>query len=284
MISKCFFHNFTLLNYLKLKNFLFIVAVAIVALVVLLLIVNPEILDKIWLWLIGFAGGILGLFRNFYDQALSVFSKKLDVPDLKPKQEPAIAVLPNTQLETVQKLDNLARKIDEKSLTQLNSTFNGTTLTVLRYIDDGETTLGLLFFRDSFFSYSLEDTYRDVKVMGETRIPAGEYTVDFNKMVTDLTQTYRNKYPWFAYHLEIKDVPNFGDVYIHIGNTSADTMGCLLIADGIDSSSAHKSLTLSMQAFQRFYKRMKDLLDNGEKIRIVIHDENWFQKINIQNI
>ena len=38
-----------------------------------------------------------------------------------------------------------------------------------------------MLFRSEFECYTLEDEYRDVKVMGETCIPEGTYDVKFRK-------------------------------------------------------------------------------------------------------
>lgn len=275
------------------RNFLFLLFIAILTILVLLFITNPGLLDNIWLWLIGFAGGIIGFFRNIYDQFLQFIHKsekaELAVATAKVKAENLSSAsnseIIKAQNVTSQKIDSLVQKIEDKqTIKTLNTPFDGTTLTVLRYIDDGETTLGLLFFRDTFFAYSLEDTFREVKIKGQTRIPAGEYKIDFNRELTGLTQKYKAKYSWFTYHLEIKNVQDFTGVYIHIGNDKEDTAGCLLIADGINASSPQKTLLYSTQAYERFYRLLKDLLESGEKVRIVIHDENWFKKINLQNI
>jgi hypothetical protein len=283
-----FFVPFAYSKLPKLRNILFILIVAILTVLVLLFISNPEILDKIWLWLIGFEGGVIGLFRAAYEWIANLFKKKDDKtgsPDNTTTHE-AVAhnEIVNAQKATTEKLDNLTRKLEEKGITSLNTPFNGTTITLLRYVDDGEASLGLLFFRNEFFAYVLEDAFHEVKIKEQTRIPAGEYMIAFNETLTDLTHTYRNKFSWFTWHIEVKNVPNYDGIYIHIGNKSADTAGCLLIADGINAASPQKSLIYSTQAFERFYKKMKSLLDTGEKIRIVIHNENWFPKINLQNM
>jgi len=275
------------------RNLFFLLFVAILAILIILFITNPGLLDNIWLWLVGFMGSIIGFFRNIYDQIRQAIikddKKTLAFANATAKAGNNKSVINpefvNNQRETTQKIDALINKIEDKqTITSLNTPFEGTTITVLRYIDDGSTTLGLLFIRDDFFSYTLEDTYHEVKIKGQTRIPAGEYKVEFHKNDTPLTTKYRNKYNWFTYHLEIKSIPNYSGVFIHIGNDSGDTEGCLLIADGVNASSVQKALIYSTQAYKRFYLRIKDLIDSGEKIRIVIHDENWFKKINLQNI
>ena len=86
-----------------------------------------------------------------------------------------------------------------------------------RIASDNESTLGLLTVNGKKLSFVIEDEQRDVKVKGETRIPAGKYQVTFRKQLTLLTNKYRAKYTWFSYHLELVGVPNFSYVYIHIG-------------------------------------------------------------------
>ena len=48
---------------------------------------------------------------------------------------------------------------------------------VLRYSDNGESTLGLLKVNGKFFCYTLEDQYQEVKVKHQTRIPEGTYNI-----------------------------------------------------------------------------------------------------------
>lgn len=275
------------------RSIVSVIIIAVLILLVLVFVTNPDLLDGIWLWLIGLAGGIIGFFRNIVDQIRSWFNI-LDKRELatagatagaQGQTQVATPQQPDAYTETVKKVDTLIEKIEGgNTVLPNNPPFDGTTLTVLRYSDDGETTLGLLFLRNQFIAYCLEDTFREEKVQGETRIPSGIYDVDFLKVDTNLTKKYREKYPWFTYHLEIKNVPNYTGVFIHIGNTHKDTAGCLLIADGINASSVNRMIVESANAYKRFYLRMKDLIESGEKLRIVIHDENWFKKVNLHTI
>ena len=265
------------------KNFLFILIVIVFTVLLLLFITNPGLLDKIWLWIVGLIGGIIGLFRNIVDQLKGVSG---DDESAKNESSKTLVEAAKIQQQTTAKVDELVKKIEDKDKNKveaLNKPFNGTTITVLRYLDDSETTLGILYVNKKFFTYSLEDTFRPEKIAGETRIPSGTYSLDFNNELTDLTKKYQSKFDWFKFHLEIKDVPNYKNVYIHIGNTKKDTAGCLLIADGVTATSAQKSISYSTQAYKRFYEHISKLIENGEKVRIAIHDENWFQKINVSN-
>jgi len=60
-------------------------------------------------------------------------------------------------------------------------------LEVLRISSEGTSTNGILFDvsnnQRKFLSYTLEDEYRDDKVMSKTRIPAGTYELLFEKKV-----------------------------------------------------------------------------------------------------
>lgn len=111
--------------------------------------------------------------------------------------------------------------------------------------------------------------------MKETRIPAGTYTLDIQKAETPLTLKYRAKYSWFINHLEIKNVPNFVGVYIHIGNFDADSAGCVLLGDNADNNVIGPgSITNSTQAFKRFYTQVYDLLP----VTLIVRDEKELLK------
>ena len=139
-------------------------------------------------------------------------------------------------------------------------------LDVLRYKDDGNTTLGLLFIDGVFECYTIEDEEREEKIKGETRIPEGTYKLDFRRELSGLTHSYRRKYDWFDYHLHVKDVPNFKYVYIHVGNTEKNTDGCLLLGSTVDKDSMFQGR--STAAFKELYLKVGDAINKGEPINI----------------
>lgn len=146
-----------------------------------------------------------------------------------------------------------------------------------RFSDNRESTLGLFFkvgVMVPFKSFCLEDEFRESKVSGETRIPAGTYKLVIQKSETPKTIQYRKKYPWFKNHIMVKDVPGFIGIYIHIGNNDADTDGCLLLGDVcLNNSIGRGEITSSTNAFKRFYDDVYDALEKGTQVTLEIRDE-----------
>ena len=91
------------------------------------------------------------------------------------------------------------------------------TLVLTRRWQTGDTTMGTLTVDGSPLCYTLEDVVREVKIPGETAIPAGTYVVTMHQS------------PRFGRVPKIHDVPGFTDVLCHAGNTAKDTAGCVLV-------------------------------------------------------
>lgn len=141
-----------------------------------------------------------------------------------------------------------------------------------RFYQDKETTLGNVQINGKHFCTSLEDQYQDKKVLGETRIPMGRYEIKYRKVLSPMTERYRQRFPWFSWHLELQDVPEFQYVYIHIGNDDDDTEGCLLVGNGYlirDKA----TLLDSTKAYEALYKKVSPMLDDGERVFIEIYNE-----------
>ena len=297
------------------KRFFVLLLIAALIIGLLLFFTNPGLLDKVWIWFIGFLGAIIGFFRNLFDQIKDVFKEsKTNSPTEHAHSNPSPqtkATLSSHKHDTTEankakvKITSKAQHgheaisssdiesqieetqkqiIKQKETAHTYTSFEGTTITLVRFVHDQETTLGLLYLEGIFMCYTLEDTYRAVKVKKETRIPAGIYPIDFHISAhpSRLTQKYRDRKSLqgiFTHHLEVKNVPDFNYVYLHMGNDHGDTDGCILIANGISANTLHKSIVSSEKAYFNFYQKVKTLLEKGEKVRIIIHDEDWLQKI-----
>lgn len=139
-------------------------------------------------------------------------------------------------------------------------------IVVDRFYDNGDATIGIMMVDSKFEAFTLEDEKRTKKVNGETRIPAGLYFIEFQKIVTPKTKSYRNRYEWFTFHLEIKKVSGFTNVYLHVGNYDTDTDGCILLGTTADSDSG--VIGRSTKAFKRFYEKVSEVLEAGEQVSI----------------
>ena len=145
-------------------------------------------------------------------------------------------------------------------------------LNLIRYNHDKKSTQGILMLNGKFFCHTVEDEHRCEKVNGQTRIPEGNYPVEQRLEDTSLTKKYKAKFNWFDYHFEIKDIPNFKWVYIHIGNSELDTEGCLLVGDTAinDPDNISSRIGNSTIAYKRLYMAMKKAVSNNESITLLI--------------
>lgn len=146
---------------------------------------------------------------------------------------------------------------------------------IQRFSDNGNSTIGMMFIDGKFFCYVLEDEFREVKKMGETRIPAGIYELGIKDVLTGLTKKHRSSYgSWFEYHIEILNIPNFKTVYLHVGNKETHTDGCPLLGESANNNQVAKGfISSSMAACKRFYEVIYPLLKGGEKVFIEVRDE-----------
>ncbi|WP_157492769.1 DUF5675 family protein [Echinicola pacifica] len=263
------------------RRFIGLFIIGIVLVMLLVFFTNPDLLSKIWLYLIGFVGYIITLGQKGFSAVKKMFERS-------PKPiESIISPSPKADEPANFEIDHLQSRIrkleSDLALAQQGTVAEKTaTISLLRYYDDGETTLGLMFMRTKFFCYTLEDTHRELKVKHQTRIPAGQYAINFNKNITPMTQKYRDKNSWFDFHLQLQDVPEFEGIYIHIGNNHEHTSGCILIADGV-SAGMPRSILSSSKTYEQFYKKISSLLHTHENVSIAIYNEDWFGKSPIRS-
>ena len=150
-------------------------------------------------------------------------------------------------------------------------------LQVLRFSSEPDSTSGLLFDVTNgikFLCYTLEDEYREEKVMSETRIPQGVYNIKLRK-----EGGYNKKYNkrFSDIHrgmLHITDVPGFEWILIHCGNTDEHTGGCLLLGDSQENNAIRKDgyIGHSTQAYKRIYPPIAKALEKGENVMITYID------------
>ena len=127
-------------------------------------------------------------------------------------------------------------------------------------------TSGFLNIDGEFHCYTLELPDKE-NAQRISCIPIGRYTLIEREEVTDMTTRYRRKYDWFNWHLMLKDVKNRSGIYLHIGNITKDSYGCILLGSQINSD---HFLSNSTKTFKKFYMKIKAAIRRGEKVQITI--------------
>lgn len=144
-------------------------------------------------------------------------------------------------------------------------------LDVVRTQFGKDATNGMLFIDGVFECFTLEDEYRDVKVMHETCIPEGEYEIKL-RAEGGFHSRYLKRYgaDWHKGMLWLQDVPNFTWILIHTLNDSTQTSGCLGVGSAQQDLDldAKGLITQSRDAYMRLYPKVRDALLAGEKVTI----------------
>lgn len=127
-------------------------------------------------------------------------------------------------------------------------------------------TIGKLYIDGTYFCDTLEDKDRGLtqsmqlseiknkKVYGQTAIPTGTY---------QLTITYSNRFKQLM--PLINNVPGYDGIRIHVGNTSKDTDGCILV--GVNKVVG--KVLESKITYQKLYQKLSEA-NNNQKIYITI--------------
>ena len=155
-------------------------------------------------------------------------------------------------------------------------------LKAVRFSSQEDSSSGLLFDATNgmdFLCYTLEDERRKDKKFGETRVPAGVYSIKLRDS-GGMTKRYAAKYKdMHKGMLCIHNAPDwkivtpdmtFQYVLIHVGNTDEHTAGCLIIGDTQENNILKKDgfIGKSVQAYKRVYPLIVKALDAGEEVSI----------------
>lgn len=108
-----------------------------------------------------------------------------------------------------------------------------------RIREDGTVTLGVLVYDNQPICVTLEEPDLD-NAVGISNIPEGSY------------ETHSHQSPKFGDTWWVKDVPNRSEILIHIGNTTEDTRGCILLGLQFGKYIGNRpSIVSSRKAMQR---------------------------------
>lgn len=118
--------------------------------------------------------------------------------------------------------------------------------------------------------WTLEDTKREHKIFGETRIPPGRYLLNIRNN-GGMNIRFAARFPDFHRGMIwLRHVPQFEHVYIHPLNTASETLGCIGVGLGYDTD----RIISSVAAYRRIYGPIIEAIDNGG-CHIIIEDEDY---------
>ena len=142
-----------------------------------------------------------------------------------------------------------------KPTTSKNENIN---LLLIRDTLNDVSTMGKLFLNGEEFCDTLELPWKQNQ-RSISCIPAGEYDARLRLPRESATREY--------IHLLVKDVPNRSYILVHIGNTTADTKGCILVGQSRKQHFVGNS-TLAMDLL------IKEILNlGGENIKLIIKNK-----------
>lgn len=147
---------------------------------------------------------------------------------------------------------------------------------LLKRVRQGKnSTLSELYIEDSFQCYVLETSIREQKIKGQTCIPAGIYRLGINYW-GGMNTTYKRRFPDLHQGMiEIKNIPDFSMVYIHVGNTYTDTAGCPLVGTYFHKNKQRDEYEVykSVEAYRELYNKIIEKVKTGE---VTLHIEHVF--------
>ena len=160
---------------------------------------------------------------------------------------------------------------------------------VLRLSSGKDSTSGILFEIDrgkrTFLAYTLEDEQRDVKVWGETRIPAGSYKLKLRNE-GGFHSRYQAKYGnMHKGMIHVQDVPGFEFILWHTGNTDEHTAGCLILGNTQTNNRIAKDgfIGSSVDAYKFVYPRVAAAIESGQDVSVEYIDYDGETKSELSN-
>lgn len=151
------------------------------------------------------------------------------------------------------KLDGLWGQLSCRAMDAYCIATYKTHIKVIRAFSTNTSTAGRLFLNGLYQCDTLEDPYHPVKVYGDTRIPEGFYHIDI-RATGGFHNRYSRRYPEFHEGmLQLRNVPGYTYILIHIGNSAKDTRGCILVGR---RSNKGNYIYSSAVAYKRLYTKV----------------------------
>ena len=219
------------------KRVFSLILVALVTFGVIYFIKYPELLEDIWLWLVGLSGSVVALGRRILD----FFKEKLG--GVKP-------------------LEKVVAKVAPKPFS----------LRLARFADDGRETQGILYAQGERIGFTLEASGLVDGKQSTGRIPAGTYSLIFNPTPNEADQRLKAEFPdWFSSRLMIK-VPDQPGSFLSGISGDLNQPGMVSISDAKHASDVGLADQEQGAKFKELYKEVAQTLSMGKKVQISITD------------
>ncbi|MFP4470081.1 MAG: DUF5675 family protein [Bacteroidota bacterium] len=218
------------------KRFFIILIVALTTVAVLLLLYNPDLLEKVWLWIVGLIGTIAA-FLETANKSISKTVKQVFNKDKNSKKEPPAYPLPDAE-----------------------------SLYLLRLHESSGIILGNLFYKGSFFSFGLESQ--------AGHITEGTYRLVIAQN-REAGEIYQRAFHWFKGHIGIQNGNEAQAPLIHIGGLRTEPPGSILLTTELNPETALKDPDMA-NTYRRLYLELTHKIKQGIPVQLVVKNKNWF--------
>ena len=237
------------------NRILLLILIAGLTFLVVLFTLRPDLLDTVWLWLVGLSGAIIKGFHLIIEFFKEKFSDEKERGESKEQS-------------------------NESSASENRDKFTGITLKLLRNTGDDATSTGMLYIKNANYCLTLESQSGKAESTSMRRIPAGTYQIQFLKEKNNLTLKYKEKYPeCFVWHLQLKDVPELSPFFIHDAGDNSGVNG-LVVFNSLNIGNKTSFISNSMETYRRLYEFLSDNLERNVPVQIIVYDEKWIEKLN----
>jgi hypothetical protein len=135
-------------------------------------------------------------------------------------------------------------------------------LYLYRTIQTKKHTLGVLVYKDKMW-FSLELPWKN-NAIRESCIVADTYDLSIDFSQKNGLKEHKNQI------VELESKHDRSQIQIHVGNSSSDTKGCILIGQRVNNARNNLKLQLSLPAYKEFFTEVYNSVKTGQsKLHII---------------
>lgn len=233
------------------NRLLLLLLVAVITMGVVFFIKKPEVINDIWLWLLGFAGPLIRVFQELWDRVKKAFAKNEKRTDGR------------------NELQNVSLSQGSTELTA-NDNFDGLTFHMQPSPTMGDTAIGMLYVQNEFFSYTITNQKIENGLMAE-----GIYFLEIEQQSPVFAKAYESMYSeWYAGPVLIKGMGHNHHIYLQNGITETQNQHFISVSRTLEVSEYQKFVESGQQTFKSLYLQIRSALESGITVRLVIQAQS----------